>query len=287
MLRQSVAMTLSVCKHILNKSVWLHELQIAVAYLCTSHASCVVMDLVNVHSLTLTDLNKKRDNTPSCRGKIADKEQPSSLFCNLYGPLLAQNMLSKCRHLAHLMFSRTDLEMTQASFAKVFSKTCLYWINEQSHLLASADEEKSCVIPDLCGGEGGPLAKFYHFLRPECHHLWHSALPGLLQAAWGTYSRNTSGISSRQQKNPAWQPTCYFSSSTLAGLSLRDMTPLAWLASPLACRSDHEVGRGVLIRSAPTAPASPAPWNSLLRWNSRPLKSVPYKKKECIAISLH
>lgn len=149
MLRQSVAMTLSVCKHIPNKSVWPHELQIAVAYLCTSHASCVVMALVNVHSLTLTDLNKKRDNTPSCRGKIADKEQPSSLFCNPYGPLLAQNMLSKCRHLAHLMFSCTDLEMTQASFAKVFSQTCLYWINEQSHLLASADEEKACVIPDL------------------------------------------------------------------------------------------------------------------------------------------
>lgn len=113
-----------------------------------------------------------------------------------------------------------------------------------------------------------------------CRCLWHSALPRLLQAAWGTCSRNTSGISSRQQKNPAWQPTCYFSSSVLAGLSLRDMTPLAWLASPLACRSDHEVGRGVLsIRSAPTVPASPVPWNSLLRWNCRPLKSMPYKKR--------
>lgn len=148
--------------------------------------------------------------------------------------------------------------------------------------------KKKHALSQICRGGGGPLAKFCHFLRPECHHLWHSALPGLLQAAWGTYSRNTSGISSRQQKNPARQPTCYFSSSTLAGLSLWDMTPLAWLASLLACRSDHEVGRGVLIRSAATVPAaSPVPWNSLLRWNCRPLKSVPYKKKECIAISLH
>lgn len=78
-----------------------------------------------------------------------DKEQSSSLFCSPYGTLLAQNMLSKCRHLAHLMFSRTDLEITQAIFAKVFSQTYLYRINEQSDLLTSADEEKACVIPDL------------------------------------------------------------------------------------------------------------------------------------------
>lgn len=47
------------------------------------------------------------------------------------------------------MFSRTDLEITQAIFAKVFSQTYLYRINEQSDLLTSADEEKACVIPDL------------------------------------------------------------------------------------------------------------------------------------------
>lgn len=138
--------------------------------------------------------------------------------------------------------------------------------------------------PDLTTGRAGWLTRWHRIVCITlffpgqfqiCVHnmcfphrcLWHSALPKLLQTAWGTYSGNTSGISLHQQKNPAQQPTCYFSSSVLAGLPLWDLTPQAWLAVPLACSSDQEeVGRDVLsIRSAPTLPALPVPWNSSRR----------------------
>lgn len=75
---------------------------------------------------------------------------------------------------------------------------------------------------------------------------------------------------------------CYFSNSILAALSLWDLTPQAWLASLLACSSDHEVGQGIRsIRSISTPLALPVSPELLAEVKLQAPKKRALQNMEC------
>lgn len=119
--RQSVVTTSLLCKHILDKSMWLQEFQTAVAHQGTGCGSCVAIDVLDVQRLELTLVKRHVTTHTLARGKTTNKEQLSNyLFCNAYKPVVAQQVLPKDKNLTQLRISWTDLKMVQAIFAKVF-----------------------------------------------------------------------------------------------------------------------------------------------------------------------